>query len=143
MTTAAAFDKLAHRYDDLWTNSSIGRLQRAAVWREIDPLFRPGEQILDIGCGTGEDARHLMDSGVRVTAVDGSPEMVRIACERGIDARTLAIEDLEELSTTFDGAISDFGARVLAISERGESSERGASPGRGQYSRHRFSGTVD
>src|SRR5437667_9246368 len=108
MTTAAAFDNLAPRYDELWTNSSIGRLQRAAVWKEIDPLVRRGDHILDIGCGTGEDARHLMDGGVRVTAIDESPEMVRIACQRGVDARTVAIEDIHHLSPTFDGAISDF-----------------------------------
>ena len=38
----AAFDRMAPRYDDLWTNTDVGRLQREAVWRHIDPLFRAG-----------------------------------------------------------------------------------------------------
>ena len=131
MTTAAAFDKLAERYDDQWTNSSIGRLQRTAVWREIDPLFRCGDHILDIGCGTGEDARHLMDSGVHLTAMDGSPEMVRIACARGVGARILAIEDLDQLSAPFGGAISDFGALncVADLPRFGSALARLISPG--------------
>ncbi|HZL57870.1 MAG TPA: methyltransferase domain-containing protein, partial [Bryobacteraceae bacterium] len=87
--TAAAFDSLAAVYDDLWTNSTIGQLQRAAFWRHAGPLFRPGETVLDLGCGTGEDAALLRDRGIRTLAIDSSPEMVRVACERGIDARLL------------------------------------------------------
>ena len=32
---AAAFDALAPGYDELWTNSLVGRLQRRQVWRVI------------------------------------------------------------------------------------------------------------
>ena len=96
----AAFDRIAPRYDQLWTNSPVGRLQRDAVWRHVDSLFRRGDAVLDLGCGTGEDALHLMQSGVRVTAIDSSPEMVRLASERGVDARTLAIEEIDRLAGT-------------------------------------------
>jgi hypothetical protein len=41
---AGVFDALALRYDELWTHSTIGRLQRQAVWRRLDTLFRPGRQ---------------------------------------------------------------------------------------------------
>jgi SAM-dependent methyltransferase len=108
--TATAFDTLAPDYDTLWTNTPVGRLQREAVWRHCGHLFRRGETVLDLGCGTGEDALRLERRGVRVVATDSSPEMVRIARERGVDARLLRIEDAAATEQVFDGAISNFGA---------------------------------
>src|ERR1700674_4183250 len=108
--SSMTFDAIAPRYDELWTRSPVGRLQRDAVWRRLDDLFRPGEKLLDLGCGTGEDALHFMSRGMEVSAIDASSEMVRIASERGVDAKVLAIEDLERVSGCFDGVISNFGA---------------------------------
>jgi ubiquinone/menaquinone biosynthesis C-methylase UbiE len=108
MTTA--FDTLASRYDDLWTCSAVGRSQRSAVWRHIDPLFRPGDAVLDLGCGTGEDALHLMHAGLQVRAIDSSCEMVRIARSRGVEAYVLPIERINEIEGQFDGILSNFGA---------------------------------
>lgn len=108
--SAAAFDSIAPRYDDLWTRSPVGRLQRAAVWRRVDALFNPGDSVLDLGCGTGEDALHLMTRGIRVTAIDASPPMVHLARERGVNARVLQIENIDQVEARFDGALSNFGA---------------------------------
>jgi ubiquinone/menaquinone biosynthesis C-methylase UbiE len=106
-----AFDQLAARYDALWSDTAIGRRQREAVWRCIDPLFERGEHVLDLGCGTGCDALHLLRRGVRVHAIDASAEMLRIAQARGVTARRLPIEDIGELRyRRFDGALSNFGA---------------------------------
>ena len=70
-----AFDELAPTYDEDFTGSLIGRLQRQAFWRilrgEID-----GGTILDLGCGTGEDAVRLAKRACRVDALDVSPEMI-------------------------------------------------------------------
>jgi ubiquinone/menaquinone biosynthesis C-methylase UbiE len=107
--SAAAFDTIAAQYDRLWTESPVGRLQREAAWRAIDPLFRPGDSVLDLGCGTGEDALHLMAAGVTVQGIDASPAMVEIARGRGVNARALEIESIDQLEGEFDGAISNFG----------------------------------
>ncbi len=110
MTSAAPFDRIAGAYDALWTKSDAGRAQRDSVWRVIDRLFQPGDKILDVGCGTGEDAVHLGRRGVHVSAMDPSGEMVRIASARGVAATQLATGDLDRIRATYDGVLSDFGA---------------------------------
>ena len=107
---APPFDRIATRYDALWTTTAIGRAQRNLVWRAIDGLFHAGERILDIGCGTGEDAAHFAARGVHVYATDASPAMVRVARERGITATVCSAEELGRIGRSFDGAISNFGA---------------------------------
>jgi len=107
--TATYFDQLALRYDAVWTNSPAGRLQREAVWRHIDPLIQRGDRVLDIGCGTGEDALHLAQLGAQVLALDVSPEMVRVARGKGVNARVLPIEGIHALAVAFDLVLSNFG----------------------------------
>ena len=115
VSVAEAFNRLAGRYDEMWTDSAAGRGQREAVWRETLPLFQPGERVLDLGCGTGVDAAHLASAGLRVHAIDIAPRMVEIARQRQnahrITAEVLAIEDLGRLipSDKFDGALANFG----------------------------------
>lgn len=110
-----AFDRIAKEYDTLWTTSPVGQLQRAQVWRRIDPLVKAGAKILDLGCGTGEDALHMMARGAEVRAIDASGAMVRVAQTRGVDARQLTIESIDVLgfqpaNHPFTGALSNFGA---------------------------------
>jgi len=108
------FQQIAPRYAALWSDTPRGRAQRERVWRELDPLFNAGDRILDVGCGTGDDAVHLASCGVEVVGIDSASSMVEIACERGVDARQMAIEELSklagELDGAFDGALSNFGA---------------------------------
>jgi ubiquinone/menaquinone biosynthesis C-methylase UbiE len=104
------FNRLAEAYDDVWTNTAIGRQQRIAVWRRIDPLFSKGDRVLDLGCGTGVDAQHLKENGVEPYGIDGSAAMVQKAQSRGVNAHHRPIEELANLRIEFDGAISNFGA---------------------------------
>jgi ubiquinone/menaquinone biosynthesis C-methylase UbiE len=108
--SVSVFDRLAGDYDRLWSRSTIGQLQREAVWRHVGSLFRPGETVLDLGCGTGEDALRLMEAGVRVRGIDASGEMVRIARDRGVEAETVSIENCGALDGSFDAVLSNFGA---------------------------------
>jgi len=113
------FDAIAASYDDIFTNSSIGRAQREVVWEEMDRLFQPGQRILEINCGTGVDACHLARRGIRVLACDSSPGMIDVArrrlrasrYEQLVEARHQAIEHLAQLprGEPFDGVLSNFG----------------------------------
>jgi ubiquinone/menaquinone biosynthesis C-methylase UbiE len=108
--TATAFDRVASSYQNLWSSTPAGEMQREAVWRLIEPLFPSGSRVLDIGCGIGDDAVALRARGVHVSGIDVSPEMVRIARDRGIDASLRRAEDLDGLHGSFDGILSNFGA---------------------------------
>ena len=57
----------------------------APVVALLDP--RPGERVLDLGCGDGALTEKLVAAGCRVVAVDASPRQVRAARGRGLDAR--------------------------------------------------------
>ncbi|ABF39880.1 conserved hypothetical protein [Candidatus Koribacter versatilis Ellin345] len=114
----SAFDGIANEYDELFTNSLIGRAQRAVVWREIDRTFQPGDTVLDLNCGTGEDALYLVKRGINVVGCDASRRMVEVAQNklRGItnpargEFHVLANEQLCELhaSAKFQGVLSNF-----------------------------------
>ena len=72
----AAFDQLAGAYDTEFTNLSATRKLRRAVWADMEAVLRAGESVLELGCGTGEDALFLAQRGLRVCACDISPAMV-------------------------------------------------------------------
>lgn len=118
MDEAAPFDSLAWAYDSSFCESAIGRRMRAATWRRMDAVFRPGQRVLELNCGTGEDAVHLGRRGVRVVATDRSQQMLDVARAKvrraGLGARValqrLAIEQLSDLERgQFDGVLSNFG----------------------------------
>lgn len=46
----------------------------AGVIDLLDP--KPGEQILDLGCGTGQLTNAIAERGANVTGMDASPEMI-------------------------------------------------------------------
>lgn len=113
------FDSMARDYDRAFTASSIGQRMRAAVWRRLDAAFGPGERVLELNCGTGEDAVHLAGRGVHVLATDTSPAMLAVArakAERAgladrVEIARMPIEDLAKSGppASFDGALSNFG----------------------------------
>lgn len=121
MSSAAVFDALAAGYDARFTESTLGRMLRRAVWRWLDCAFPPGARVLELNCGTGEDAVHLAARGVRVLATDASAPMLdrarakvtRAGLGAAIDVRHVAIERLDELvplaGGPLDGAFSSFG----------------------------------
>lgn len=76
---STAFDTFAQTYDDDFTHSLLGQLLRTRVWEIFGQYFTGGQHILELTCGTGEDAVWLARRGVHVTATDGSVEMVKKA----------------------------------------------------------------
>ena len=115
---ALVFDQLAKEYDDVFTNSMVGRAQRDAVWSVLTRIFRSGDHVLELNCGTGEDAFFLAHNGISVTACDASEQMIQVAtgrqCEEALEVPvqfsllpTERIRDLQP-SSQFDGIFSNF-----------------------------------
>lgn len=128
------FDSLATTYDDDFTKSVIGRRMRRVVWRRLDSHAGAGDRVLELNCGTGEDAVHLGARGVTVLATDVSPAMLAVAQDkvlrRGLAARItlrqLAIEELAPAlldEPPFDGVLSNFGGLNCVLDLDGFASE--------------------
>jgi ubiquinone/menaquinone biosynthesis C-methylase UbiE len=71
--------------------------------RVVDRLdLRPGDRVLEIGCGHGVAATLVCERGCRLTAVDRSPKMIDAAAKRNaayVEAGTaeFLVGSLEEL----------------------------------------------
>jgi len=90
-------------YDD--KHSFVWKLA-AGVLELLDA--KPGERILDLGCGTGHLTARIAEAGAHVVGIDRSPEMIRQAREKYpslhfevMDAREISLEG------TFDAVFSN------------------------------------
>jgi SAM-dependent methyltransferase len=124
IAAATAFDGVADSYDEVFTYSMIGRAQRRKVWAKLLAAFPHGSRILELNCGTGEDARYLAERGRSVVACDASRSMIQVAKRdrawgnnAHLEFVNLANEDLGLMTSgeLFDGAFSNFsGLNCLA-----------------------------
>ncbi|MFZ0276945.1 MAG: methyltransferase domain-containing protein [Candidatus Sulfotelmatobacter sp.] len=69
---------------------------------------KPGERILDLGCGDGVLTKKLVDLGCEVVAVDSSAPQIEAARKLGLNAHAISGEDLpysEEFDAVFSNAV--------------------------------------
>ena len=116
---ASAFDGVASAYDAQFGTNPIGLHLRHVVQERARLAFPRGARVLDLGCGTGEDALFLAGLGLAVHAVDVAPAMIdrarTKAAERGVGETSVrfevrAAEDVGSIGALFDGVFSNFGA---------------------------------
>ena len=81
-----AFDRVAFDYDHQFTDTPLARALRRIVWERLAVHIRPGMRILDIGCGTGEDAVWLARRGAYVIATDVSSAMLDVTRQKAQQA---------------------------------------------------------
>lgn len=115
------FDPIAAEYDRSFTHTEIGKRQRAAVHVKLEQLLSAYyiKNVLELNCGTGEDAVFLAQKGLQVLATDISPAMVQMAAAKAersgmsqfIRTKVCAFQDIGQLMSEpkFDLIFSDFG----------------------------------
>ncbi len=113
------FDVAAASYDTDFSQTPIGVWLRQRVHQRLSQLFQPGDYVLEIGCGTGEDALWLAQQGLKVMATDASSAMLAITQHKvaaagladRVECRQLNLNDLPvwEDAPRFDGVLSNFG----------------------------------
>ncbi len=117
----SAFDQIANNYDETFTLSKIGKAQREVVHKYLDENlpWNKSLNVLELNCGTGEDAIYLAKKGYSVLATDLSENMIIQAkrkikeknLEDKIKVRQLDILKIgeEQFGQKFDLIFSDFG----------------------------------
>lgn len=110
------FDAVAPRWDSMRSSFFPDAVREKAI---AASGVRTGGRALDVGAGTGFVSEALLERGVRVVAVDASPEMVRLLearlGPRGLVAR---LGDAERLPVEDDSADGVFANMCLHHVER-------------------------
>ena len=101
--TISVYDAQASKYDTL-----VSRDAPDADLQAFIDAMPAGGHALDLGCGPGNSAAMMQAAGLKVTAMDASAEMIRIARERyGIAAIQGRFDDLKDIDT-YDGVWANF-----------------------------------
>ncbi|WP_299120807.1 class I SAM-dependent methyltransferase [uncultured Winogradskyella sp.] len=111
------FDIASTKYDTTFTFSNIGKAQRHMVFKYLNPILNQGKKlsILELNCGTGEDAIHFAKLNHNVLATDISEGMIKVARAK-TNSKNLIFktQDINTITTNtfktkFDFIFSNFG----------------------------------
>lgn len=109
------FDTYAPTYDMHFTNSLIGKAQRQQVYRHaLGNAYFFQKTVLEVNCGTGEDALWLSKQGAQVLATDVSEKMLHVAKVKnkdvGVIFKQLPAQEIVKLSPEkYQNIFSNFG----------------------------------
>ncbi|VXC18903.1 Methylase [Flavobacterium sp. 9AF] len=111
----ASFDIAAATYDQSFTHTLIGKLQRKAVYKSMSSHLLSVKNIFEINCGTGEDALWFASQNLEVLATDVSEKMIAIGkAKNQYQNLTFSTLDITNLSSfhqekKYDLLFSNFG----------------------------------
>jgi len=113
--TEGSLIRWAPYYDALVNVLMLGQVRRGRALTVDQALLKPGENVLDVGCGTGGvtiPAKIRVGEKGSVAGIDPAPEMVAVARRKAsragleIDFRVGVIEALPFPDKTFDAVTS-------------------------------------
>lgn len=96
MLTSSPFDFVANNYDNDFSQTLIGKLQREQVYKIVKSDFEKhsGLKILELNCGTGIDAIWMAGFNHYVTATDASAKMIDIANKKAKSSKNITFIQL-------------------------------------------------
>ncbi len=74
----AAFDGVADTYDEHIMGNAMNLWLRNRSVAVMSRLFKPGDTVVEVGCGTGTETLSLARMGIRVIASDISSKMLQV-----------------------------------------------------------------
>lgn len=115
MAAPAPFDVFAGDYDALFSDRLAAGWLRDAVHEQVSPLLREGDMIIDLGCGTGDDAIRFAEAGYRVWGGDTSTNMLEQASTKVRQAGLGSCIELVEfdIAGRNNGELPHDGARLV------------------------------
>ena len=116
------FDRIAEYYDIL--HEDVDYAAECTFLEKVvaGVLRRQPDTVLDLGCGTGNHALILAERGFRVTGIDSSAGMLRVARAKARSPRNPAFVRADirrfDLGRTFDAIICMDGAYTHLLTQR-------------------------
>ena len=127
-STPALADALSARVQSTWTSGDFGRIARSYERGAAEFIARlelePGDEMLDVACGTGNLALPAARAGATVTGVDIAPNLIAQAKARAVEEHQSILFDVGDAEALpyadqeFGLAVTMFGVMFAARPER-------------------------
>jgi len=102
------YDEIAENYHSKFTKENRFLLKFAGY-------LQKNTKVLDVGCGAGTDTKFLIDIGLKVTSIDGSDGMLKVA-RKVVHNHKFYRKDIGKLNfrnNSFDGIVAAFSLQYL------------------------------
>ena len=94
---STSYDSARYARVNRWDRSHLDRVNRLIS-------MRPGDRVLEVGCGQGHLTRALADQGLDIIGIDANPRAPEIAGSKLV--RHMEAQNLEFDDGTFDAIVS-------------------------------------
>ena len=94
---STSYDSARYARANRWDRSHLDRVNRLIS-------MRPGDRVLEVGCGQGHLTRALADQGLDIIGIDANPQAPEIAGSKLV--RHMEAQNLEFDDRTFDAIVS-------------------------------------
>ncbi len=123
-TTVRRQRRVWSRRVNSWDHHTPAGLEKVTAAVLAAATVGPGDQVVDLGCGTGQLSLPLAERGARVLAVDVSPAMVQRLRERagqrpgGLECLAAPIETLSLPSGSVDLVVTSYALHHLRDADK-------------------------
>jgi ubiquinone/menaquinone biosynthesis C-methylase UbiE len=109
------YSKIAQIYADAFFNDT----RDLPFIKQLAARLKPGDRVLDLGCGPGQFSKWLSEQGFAVEGIDNSPEMLAIARSKvpAVSFRQMDMRQLDFADHSFHAVLSAYSIIHIPSSE--------------------------